>query len=269
MVATLALPSYCQTPQSSIKTGTIATSGGCSPVLVQPNQPITIQCSIGGLTPQQIKEQRQQYAEILNSVRTSGLKLDQILELEKQIVSNQTAVTTNLQRQGDFDMIQSFINGAERGEGQSFDMLGVMLMMSNLPKVLHDEADKEYFRVIHKYQNEKYVRQLLPNLTAHPSDESLIWCLENKDETLRRQAIDTADVRFITKNIDAIFQVMISDSSLMVRDAAYRRFLESVGQPAERFFLFPDKESLETWWGENRNHLVANPSAMPRFFSPR
>ena len=72
-------------PSPSIQTGDIRTIGACSPVLVGPAKPITIECNTVGLSKDEIKNQAQQYAAILSSVRESGLKEDQILNLVRQI----------------------------------------------------------------------------------------------------------------------------------------------------------------------------------------
>ena len=53
--------------------------------MVAPSKPITIECNTVGLSQDEIQKQAQQYAAILSSVRESGLKEDQILQLEQQI----------------------------------------------------------------------------------------------------------------------------------------------------------------------------------------
>jgi hypothetical protein len=73
---------------STIQTGNIKTNGACSPVLVAPAKPITIECNTVGLTEEEIAKERQQYADILSGVRQSGLKEDQILQLEQEIANS-------------------------------------------------------------------------------------------------------------------------------------------------------------------------------------
>lgn len=77
----------------TIHTGNIQTHGACSPVIVAPEKSITIECATVGLTPSEAKEQAKQYATILNSVRESGLKEDQILELVRQIARRITQIS--------------------------------------------------------------------------------------------------------------------------------------------------------------------------------
>lgn len=80
-------------PSTSIQTGNIRTGGACSPVLVNPSKPITIECNTVGLSQDEIKKQAQLYAAILSSVRVSGLKEDQILQLVQQIAQGMDQIS--------------------------------------------------------------------------------------------------------------------------------------------------------------------------------
>jgi hypothetical protein len=253
----------------SVQTGSITVGGTCNPVIIDPKQPITIVCDSKGLTLQQIEAQRKEYAQILTSVRLSGLKLDQVLELEKQILANQKSTSESVELQSQFEEVQSFINGAERGEGQSFDGLRLVMYMENASQELRESARKEYFRVIKKYSDEEYIRHPLP---GYPKiklpDSELIHLIGDEDEKLRRQALDSADVAFIRRYLDAVFLLLGHDSSLTVRDAAFHRFAEATGVNPEQFFLFPDTDAIETWWAHNRRRFVAEDSVM-FWFRPR
>jgi hypothetical protein len=243
------------TAQTQTKTGDIKTTESCSPVNLNTTGPITIRCNTYGLTAKQIQEQREQYTNVLNAIRQSGLKEDQILDVVKRILVDLKSVSDNMRNLSDGELLIFFISGAERGDAHAWDMLYILMQDETKSQGVRDEAQKEYLRVIKKYENTKYVRELIPDLKWQPGEDELIWCLDNGNERLRRQALDTADEKFAKKFLDAIIEVAMYDSSLDVRFAAYQQFLKVTGQDS-RNYAFPDKDGFSKWWYDNRSKYV-------------